>query len=108
MVPHGGAPTAPGQATAVGGAASPGRPNHQTRGRGSVAVIVVVAAPVIVTVHVHGNATVGVIEWVPCVPGWVQTGYTGRSRPRGPFPCTCTATITGPATITTTITITGF
>ena len=27
-----------------------------------VAVIVIVAGPVIVAVHVHGNATVGVIE----------------------------------------------
>jgi hypothetical protein len=34
-----------------------------------VAVMVAVAEPVIVAVHVHGNATVGVIEKVQNCPG---------------------------------------
>ena len=36
----------------------------------SVAVIVIVAGPVIVAVHVHGNATVGVIEGSRGCLGW--------------------------------------
>jgi len=56
----------------------------------AVAVIVIVAGPVVVAVHVHGNATVGVIEGVKKLrPGrlslistWNAAGFrldTGRA-----------------------------
>ena len=49
-----------------------------------VAVIVIVAGPVIVAVHVHGNATVGVIEGSSgCLAGIADfSGMQEDFRPR--------------------------
>jgi hypothetical protein len=94
----------------------------------AVTVIVAVVGPVIVAVHVHGNATVGVIErfpkrWGSMASAWSPAGFLRIQQYSSSihahhahrastlsitftvaFPCTCTATITGPTTATITAT----